>query len=256
VKRLLLLILPCILAGCGSASPGLAAGPTATNGQMDTQAPGLAATKLFQLTAEMETVTAGYPKNDATITAIMANKHALGTAMSETMTAMPTETPVPTIPADSPFCRTDDLKTSFQSMGATQSILLGAGLTNISNTPCFLQAWPQAELVDQQGRPLDVDYNYFEMGPGDAVSAATEQARDTATARVGVWPGWTTWLNLIWMNWCGTPISGGAVIRLRLWGNAGMLVIQTGLQTGGTCNAPGYRSSISIAKFPPASPSQ
>ena len=256
MRRLLLLIVPCILAACGPASPGPVADPTAVNGQMYTQAPGFSATKLFQLTVEVETRTAGYPKNDATITAIMASKYGMGTAMAETMTAMPTETPIPTIPPDSPFCRPADLKTSFQSMGATQSILLGAGLKNISNGPCFLQAWPQVLLVDQRGKPLDVDYNYFEMGPGDASSAATEQARDAATARVSLWPGWTAWLNLIWMNWCGAPIPGGAVIRLKLWENNGTMTIPTDLQTGGTCNAPGYRSSVSVSKFPPALPPQ
>jgi hypothetical protein len=244
MKRFLLIILPCILAAC---TPGAPFGkpPTATT-----------SIKLLQLTAEAETVTAGYPRNDATITAIMANKYAGGTAMAETMTAMPGATPVPTIPPDSPFCRSADLRIFFQSMGATQSILLGAGVTNIGSAACFLQAWPQVTLVDQQGRPLDVDYTYYEMGPGDAASAATEQARDAAAAMVGVPPGWTAWLNLIWMNWCGAPISGGAVIRLKLWDYAGTIAIPTGLQNGGTCNAPGYRSSISIAKFPPAIPPQ
>ena len=64
------------MAACGPASASPAAVPTTVNGQEVTQAPGLLANKLFQLTAEGETVTAGYPKNDATITTIMTNKYA------------------------------------------------------------------------------------------------------------------------------------------------------------------------------------
>jgi hypothetical protein len=190
------------------------------------------------------------------MTAIMATKYAGGTAMAATMTAQPTETFAPTIPPDSPFCCPADLKTSFASNGATENILLGVGLKNISSNPCYLQAWPQVLLVDQQGRPLDVDYGYFNLGAGDATSAATEQAHESTTAKVGLWPGWIVWLNLIWQNWCGTPVSGGVVLRLTLINNAGVVDVPTDVQTGGTCNAPGYRSYVGISKLGPATPTQ
>jgi len=256
VRRIYLFILPCILVACGLASPGPAVSPTGAHGQMATPVPGFAMTKLFLLTAEAETMTAGIPKNDVTVTAIMANKYVVGTAMAETMTAMPTSSPLPTVPPGSPFCSPADLKTSFQTNAATQSILLGVGLTNIHGKPCFLQAWPQLALTDSQGQPLDVDYNYYDTGAGDAVSAATEQAREALTAKVGIWPGWTAWLNLIWMNWCGEPIPGGVIIRLRLREDTGSIDIPTGMQTGGNCNAPGYRSTIGISKFQLSLPPQ
>ncbi|HEY5268779.1 MAG TPA: DUF4232 domain-containing protein [Anaerolineales bacterium] len=244
MKRILFFILPCILVTCTSIVPRQPIETATTN------------PKLFALTAEAETVTSGYPANDATITAIMANKYAGGTEMAATMTAQPTETPVPTIPPDSPFCHPADLKTSFASNGATGSILLGAGLTNISGTPCYLQAWPQVLLMDQRGKPLDTDYGYFDMGAGDAASAATEQAQESASAKVGLWPGWTVWLNLIWRNWCGAPVSGGVVIHLTLVNNAGTINVPTDVQSGGACNAPGYRPSVGISKLGPAIPPQ
>jgi hypothetical protein len=246
MKRFLFLILPCILGAC-AASP-VSATKTPTESAFEQ-------TKLFAITAEAETVLSGYPANDATITAIMANKYAGGTAMAATMTAQPTEMPIPTIPPDSPICRPADLKTSFGSNAATQSILLGAGLTNISNTPCYLQAWPQVVLVDQQGKSLDLDYGYFNVGAGDAVAAATEQARESTTAKVGLWPGWSTWLNLVWQNWCGAPFSGGVVIRLTLIDNTGVINIPTDIQAG-ICNALGYRSSVGISKLGSAIPPQ
>lgn len=240
MKRSLFFILPCILVAC-AASPAFA---TAT----PTEALFLT-TKLFQLTAEAETATAGYPKNDATITAIMANKYAGGTAMAGTMTAQPSETPLPTVPADAPFCKPTDLKSSFGSNAATQTILLSAGLTNSSASPCFLQVWPQVRLVDQQDRPLDVDYGYFDMGPGTAGAAATQRAQEYATAKVGLWPSWSVWANLIWQNWCGAPVSGGVIIRLTFNNNTGVIKIPTDVQAGGICNAPGSRSTVGIAKL-------
>jgi len=239
MKRILFFILPCILAAC--AAPLVPTTKVPTESAFDR-------TKLFAITAEAETQTNGYPANNATITAIMANKYALGTAMAATMTAQPSETPVPAIPPDSPFCHPADLKTSFGSNAATQQILLGAGLTNISNTPCFLQAWPQVLLVDQQGKPLDVDYSYSDVGAGDAVSDATEQAQESATARIGLWPGWEAGFQLAWGNWCGKPSSGGVVIRLTLINNTGVINIPTDISGGGACNAPGYRSFVGISK--------
>ena len=119
MKRFLLFILPWFMAACGAASPGATASPTVLNSQEDTQAAGYSATKLFALTAEAETESANIPQNEATITAVLANKQAGGTAMAETMTAEPSETPVPTVPAEAPFCKASDLQTTFASNAAT-----------------------------------------------------------------------------------------------------------------------------------------
>jgi hypothetical protein len=246
MKRFLFFILPCILVTCAAPSVPVTKVPTESAFER---------TKLFAITAEAETQTSGYPANDATITVIMANKYALGTEMAATMTAQPTFSLTPTIPPESPACRLVDLKTSFASNGATGSILLGAGLINISSTPCYLQAWPKVLLVDRQGKPLDVDYNYFDIRAGDAASAATEKAQESTTAKVGIWPGWTVWLNLIWSNWCNVPVSGGVVIHLTLSNNAGVVDIPTDINAGGACNAPGYRSSVGISKMESAIPS-
>jgi hypothetical protein len=240
VKSIFFYILPFIMTAC-TVSP-VPATNTPTESAFES-------TKLFAITAEAETQTSGYPANGATITAIMGNKYAGGTAAAASMTAQPSETPTPTIPPDSPFCQPTYLKTSFASMGATQNIMLDAGLKNVSGTPCYLQAWPQILLVDQQGKPLDVEYHYFETGPADAIAVATEQTQESTSARVGIWQGWVGWVNLIWSNWCSAPISGGVVIHLILGNNAGVMDIQTDIQAGGACNAPGYRSTVGISKM-------
>jgi hypothetical protein len=247
MKNITYFILPFLLAACAASS--VPATNTPEVSEFDR-------TKLFAITAEAETQRGGYPANNATITAIMGNKYAGGTAAAASMTAQPSETPTPTIPPDSPYCHPADLKISFNSMGATQNIMLSAGLTNISGASCYLQAWPQVLLVNRQGKPLDADYNYFDIGAGDAASAATEQVQESGSARIGLWPGWEGWINLIWSNWCDAPISGGVVIHLTLGNNAGVTDIPTDIQAGGACNAPSYRSSVGISKIESTIPTQ
>jgi hypothetical protein len=111
-----------------------------------------------------------------------------------------------------------------------------------------LQTWPQVRLVDQQGKALDVEYGFFDIGPGTTEAAATERAQEYATAKVGLWPGWSVWENLIWQNWCAAPVSGGIVIRLT-FNNSGVINIPTDIQAGGPCNAKGQRSYVGIAKL-------
>jgi hypothetical protein len=246
MKFILSFILPFIAAAC--AAPQVPAANRPSESAFDQ-------TKLFAITAEAKTQTSGFPANAATITEIMRNKFSGGTAAAASMTAQPSETPTPTISPDSPFCKPSNIITSFASMGATQNILMSAGLKNTSSTSCYLQAWPQVILVDRQGNPIDVDYHYFEMGPVDAAAAATQQVLESKSARIGLLPGWQGWVNLVWSNWCGAPVRGGVVIHLTLGNDAGVVDIQTDIQAGGTCNAPAYRSSVGISKVVSTIPS-
>lgn len=248
MKRWLWLILPFIMAACGPASGIPRAAATPVNSQEFTQSPGSSATQLSALTAKVETVTAGQPKSNATITAILPSKYALGTDMAATTTAQPSATALPAVPSDAPFCQPGDLQGSFGSNGASQQILLSMGLKNTGPRACFLQTWPDIRLVDRQGKTLDVDYGYFDLGLEKAEAIATERAKENATAKVGLWPGWTTWINLIWQNWCAAPISGGAIIRLT-FNHTGIMTIPTDMASGGTSIARGQRSTVGIAKM-------
>lgn len=237
-----------LLVGCAS----IATHPTTEHKPISTEK-AFALTKAFGITAEAETETEVSPKSGATVTAIVATKFAGATEMAATMAAIPTLTATPAIPTDSPPCAPVSLKTSFGSNGATGNILLGASFTNISPSPCFMQAWPSVILADRQGNPLDVDYGYFDFGT-DASGAATEQARDSATARVGLWPGWTAWISLMWGNWCEKPVTGGVLIRLTLPNHLGTINISTDISAGGTCNASSYRSYVGISNLNVAPP--
>lgn len=240
-----------LLVGCTS----IATRPTTEHTPITTEK-AFALTKAFGITAEAETETEVSPKNGATVTAIVAAKFAGATEMAATIAAIPTLTVTPAIPMDSPLCRPIDLNTSVQSgpLGAMAGAFsIGVGFTNISNTPCYMQAWPQVILVDKQGNPLDVDYGYF-AGSADASVAATEQARDSKTVQVGLWPNWTARLSLVWSNWCGAPVSGGVLIRLTLPNHLGTINIPTDISAGGTCNASSYRSYIGISQLDVAPP--
>ena len=250
-----LLSLIIALAACGSVATSVGSPQTGqTPSPMSTEKI-FALTKFGMLTGEAETETEVSPKNSATVASIISTKYAGGTEMAETITAMPTLTLTPAIPSGSPYCRQIDLNTSINSgpsMGGTFSI--DAGFTNISNAPCYLQTWSQVILLDGQGKPLDVDYSYFDTSGVNATVAATEQARDSATAKIGLWPGWTAWISLIWGNWCKGPIQGKVVFRLTLINDLGTINIPTDIQAGGICNAPNYRSSIGISNLSVSSP--
>lgn len=232
MRNLFLLFLPCLLVACSPAASQIPA--------TDAPTVDFSATKLYQLTAEMLTVTAIQPKNDATITAILANKYALGTSMAETMTAMPTLTLTPTIPPDSPLCRAQDLQAAFMgAMGATQSIAFGVDLTNVKGLPCYLQLWPQAILVNASGNPLDIQYTY---------SGPSRLAFD-AEAVLGLPPERTAGFSFQWGNWCMPAIQGGVSIRLTMAQDGGTLIIPTGLNAGGVCNDSGSPSWVGIFPF-------
>ena len=233
MRRLTLLFLPLILAACSRAATLPVASPTSPYA-------GFASTKLSLLTGEAETVTANRPKNDATITAIIAGKYAGATAMAGTMTAMPTLTLTPTIPPGSPACRAQDLHAVYMgAMGATQSIVGGVNLTNISAQPCFLQTWPQVVLVDQLGDPLDIQYSH--TNPSDLPF--------DQNAMLGFPPGRTAGFSLQWGNWCMPVMNTGASVRLTLEQDGGTITIPTDLTGGGACNDPGNRSWVGIFPF-------
>lgn len=238
MKRFLLLIVPCILVACGYASSNLNEIQTATSRGMETYAAKFVSTKMFQLTAESETITAGFPKNDATITAIMASKYAGGTAVAATMSAMPTLTLTPTIPPESLPCSTKDLRANYEgAMGATQSLTIGVGLTNIGKLPCFLEIRPQAVLVDQNGIPLDIQYSFSSDTPLDP------------HAKLGLPPGRMAGFMLWWGNWCLPIVKPAILVRLTLAGNGGTFAVPTNLTGGPVCSDPGNKSWAEIFPF-------
>jgi len=240
MRNLVWLILPCFLAACASASTGTGAQQTAAAGLMFTQPPGFGETKMFQLTAEMLTRTAVAPKNDATLTAILAIKYAGGTAMAATMTAVPTPSLTPTIPPDSPPCRSVDLHAKYLgAMGATQSLLIGMGVTNDGVSPCFLRRRPQAALVDAQGRPLDIQYTF----------SPNEDMPSDPQATLGLPPGRSADFSLQWGNWCLAPGPQGISIRLILADGRDQLNVPTDLSDGPACNDPGHTSWAGIFPF-------
>jgi hypothetical protein len=254
MRWLWFLILPWFLAACVSASSGQVVSHTATSQATFTLVPGFAATKYFQLTGEAETMTAGVPRNDATITAIMASKYAGRTAMAETFTALPTDTPIPTLPAGSGLCRAAELKSDSHSNGAGGNIFLGVWFTNVGTAPCYLQTRPQVQLVDRLGNPLDVRYTYWDKNSPTPGSGATGQPQSGSADRIGLQPGKAAGFSLVWSNWCGPAATGNVVIHLSLGQGAGSIDVPTDVQGGGRCDTPGSGSSVEITAFEYVSP--
>ena len=135
----------------------------------------------------------------------MATKYAGATEMAETITAMLTVTSTPAIPTKSRSCNPTELKVIYGSNGMTGNVSFEVSFTNISDTPCYLQAWPQAILTDGRGNPLDVDYSYQDLSAGETASASTEKNR--LVARVGsvCRAHLVGFLTLVWSPHCHQP---------------------------------------------------
>jgi hypothetical protein len=177
---------------------------------------------------------------DQTVTAIMATKFAMRTEAALAEAALPTETPTPPVPPQTPPCRPGGLKAKpYGSMGAGGTIEMGGGITNISASACYLQTWPVFSLVNKAGKPLDIRY----------------ESGDERYGYLLLSPGQSAGFSFAWGNWCEPEVAGGVYIRLILADHAGSIDIPPGgvnspVYGGGHCADPGSKSFIfSISSF-------
>jgi len=204
--------------------------------------------KGYFLTREALTPPEFRPRNLFTVAALSGTQFAAATADVLTATAKPTVTPSPTIPPQSRYCTSGDLEAAAgRAMGATQSLVFGVSFKNGSDSPCYMQTWPEVVLMDRQGNALAVDY-YFGNGTSGP-AAATQQARESISAKVGLWPGWTAHISLVWGNWCGEPIWPGVVVHLKLMGSDGTMDVPTEIAVGGRCLLPDRLSYVAMSKL-------
>jgi hypothetical protein len=243
MKTNLSLILLCLawLAACSPAVTNV--GPVTIDPWIATQSKLVALTKQPMLTVQSQTETARSPKNDATLTAIMAGKYAMRTEYSAALAAL---SPTPTFPPGAAYCRPVDLKAKPWGPDALGfgEVGLGGLLKNTGKTPCLLGSLPQVVLSTRDGRPLDVDYNMQE--PIASSTPGTPQADQTSEETIGLLPGQAANLIIMWGNWCGTAIANGVVIQLTLTGNTGRLDIPTTIEAGGRCDGSSDRSVVSV----------
>ena len=161
---------------------------------------------------------------DATDTAIVVRKYAEGTQAALTFTALPTATEtatIPAIPPDSPPCAADALTATYLAGGgAMQAVLADITIANVGTGPCYVQAWPNVVLLDEQGRRIDFLYNYYDWFPPQAYPAPPD-------AMVGLLPGWKGGISLMIRGVCGGHQGPGVTIRLILMAALGQLDMQT-----------------------------
>jgi hypothetical protein len=193
--------------------------------------------------SQVSTPTSFHPTSTVTtdlteiyVTALLATKYA-GRAQ---FAALPTETLTPTISSSSRFCRPADLQTTSGMDGAYGHIILEVGLTNISQTACFLPARPTIQLLDRSGKLIEIAYDFV---------LPNASPTDPPPARFGLRVGQTARMLLAWGNWCKPAVRQGVIIRLMLLENAGQIDIPTDIRGGGHCDDPGSSSTIDIMSF-------
>jgi hypothetical protein len=190
------------------------------------------------------------PQVEQTLSPVLATKYAGNTEAVLTESALPTKTPTPGIPPQTPPCQPGNLKPiPYGSMGAGGTIEMGGGIINSTTFACYLQSWPDFSLVDAAGNPLDIQYERKDEGDGDIL----------------LFPGQLARLNFAWGNWCEPPVAGGVFIRLTLPDPSGSIDIPPGgvnspIYAGGQCGDSNSKSIVfSISRFevaPTLSPEQ
>ncbi len=224
------LLLAILLAGClsnPSKSPGLSASPLST------------------LTPASPATTAVPNPTGLFITQVMGQKYA-----AQTQSALiPTETPTPGIPSDSPACHAADLTAGTSFQGATGNLAISIGVINTSAVPCFLPAWPAVQLLTPSGTPLDVEYQYITMNGNPSSLPPTAGANHSETLEYGLAVGRTASMILSWSDWCQGAVNPGVTIQLELLGIGNRIDIPTDIGGGGRCDDPGGPSIIQVMGF-------
>jgi hypothetical protein len=214
------------------------------------------------LTAALAACAPGQGRADATQTAIVNQKATDRAEMSRTLTAQPTATPTPTTPVGAALCRAEDLRASVAVQGATGSLAGSAVYTNVGRTTCVLQGPPDIRLVGADGAELTVRYQLMCMGcsPAALENATQEAAAQTAAVplmtqaaqsilggQLGLAPGQSASVFIVWGNWCETG-TGPVSVRLVLPAGGGSLDAPMG-EVAPRCDAPGFPSTLSISQY-------
>lgn len=234
------LILIIFLSSCSTASPNsynlsLSPSPSVTfHPSLTEKAPPIEATS-----------TPAIGPTDLFITQVIATKDAARTQYA----ALPTITPTPTIPPDSPNCLVSDLQTTFHSNGATGRIVLEVGVTNVSKTACFLPSWPVVQLMDRTGNALDIAYDYIFFNANPSSLPPTQESNPGEPIQYGLDVNQSASLALLWGNWCQASVDGGVIIRMLLQGKSEFMDIPTDIAGGGHCDEPSSSSTIDVVGF-------
>ena len=193
-----------------------------------------------------------YPEPKKT-TLAEATRNAFDTALSETLTAMPTATPTPTFPVDALPCHASDLQISARTEGYPTHLAFFVKITNTSSTTCYLQGPPDIKLIDRNGTILDLEYVSFCIGcklVGVAALTQTAIVQETLYNRIGIGANEQVGVKVNWVNWCEHYFpEGGVLVRLTLPDELGMVAGPTDAYVGGPCRFPDRKSQLEVGYY-------
>jgi Domain of unknown function (DUF4232) len=179
------------------------------------------------------------------------------TAPSPATSSSPTPLAVPPL---SQTCAASDLAGRYWTTGAggTQ----GGGLTVwLDGTrACWLDGYPTLAITNGDGKTLAISYVAY---PGAAPDAAI-LGPALLLPGLGAPPdpltgpppfGQSAGVEVVWSNWCGTPIHGPGTVSVILPNGGGTLQVEAALESP-RCDATGQPSTIDFSHFemPTAAP--
>jgi hypothetical protein len=147
-----------------------------------------------------------------------------------------------------PPCSPADVIGSARWQGATGSLAGGLRLVNIGSGPCTLPGSPAVQLVDTQGRALQVA---LRTAP-DLCEKPRGAAGCQAQPAVVVQPSEQAFVRFVWQNWCGPTPSGPITLTATLSAQQSLVSVPI-LDADGTpsavaprCDEPGSPSTLTL----------
>lgn len=142
------------------------------------------------------------------------------------------------------MCLNSDVRVEYgDSDVRDQSVTISILLTNTGPTPCLVQFFPHARIMDAVGKPLEIDYHFFKEQSGNSYLI--------------VEPRQSVGFLIVWKNRCQPPAADGVKIQLTL--SDAMLPIDipaTGtnlerntIYAGAGCMRSGKESEVWISQY-------
>jgi hypothetical protein len=198
-----------------------------------------------------------YPVPTVKITRADETRMAYIASLDETITAVPTATPLPTFPADAPLCNASDLQISAFTEGFPTYLQFDVTIINVGKSVCSLQGPPDIKLVDRDGTMLDIGYSFHCITCNRFVPnlralpfpTQTATAQQLLSSGIGVGPGEHVGVFMEWENWCQPFPEGGVELRLVFSDSLGFVKGPTNAYVGGPCRFSNDSSQIWVSQY-------
>ncbi len=156
-------------------------------------------------------------------TVASSGQHTKSPSAPSAVLRVPTAPTASSAPAPLGECDLRELSLGVTEQGAGGAAVIGVDLSSIRR-PCHVDTHVTATLEDAQQHPLNVVGNGLDIHAVGDLPTGPELA---------IW---------LWSNWCGSPETEGARVRMEL--GSGAMVVDASLAVTARCDESSYPSTL------------